>query len=97
MVTNLSQLMTVTCGGDARVETRSHQIMLKVADARAVVEAALARGAILADPLRDWEYGERQAAVTDPFGHQWVLNETLVDVAPEEWGGQTVAPRSPAP
>ena len=76
---------------------RSHQIMLKVADARAVVEAALARGAILADPLRDWEYGERQAAVTDPFGHQWVLNETLVDVAPEEWGGQTVAPRSPAP
>ena len=30
MVTNLSQLMTVTCGGDARVETRSHQIMLTI-------------------------------------------------------------------
>ncbi len=76
---------------------RSHQIMLKVADATAMVEAALARGAILADPLHDWEYGERQATLTDPFGHQWVLNETLVDVAPEEWGGQTVVPRSPAP
>ncbi len=76
---------------------RSHQIMLKVADVTAVVEASLARGAILADPLHDWEYGERQAALTDPFGHQWVLNETLVDVAPEEWGGQTVVPRSPAP
>jgi hypothetical protein len=30
MATTLSQLMTVTSGGDARVETRSHQIMLTI-------------------------------------------------------------------
>ena len=30
MVTNLSQLMTATCGGDARVESRSHQIVLAI-------------------------------------------------------------------
>jgi uncharacterized glyoxalase superfamily protein PhnB len=77
------------------VEDRSHQLMLKVADARAVVEAAVARGATVADPLHDWDYGERQAAVNDPFGHQWVLNQTLADVAPEQWGGQTVVPRAP--
>ena len=75
----------------------SHQVMLKVADAAAVVERAIARGAQLVDPLHDWEYGERQAAVTDPFGHQWVLNQTLSDVAPEQWGGHTVTPRAPSP
>ncbi len=56
---------------------------------------AVARGAVLVDPPHDWEYGERQATINDPFGHQWVLNQTLIDVAPEEWGGRTVIPRSP--
>lgn len=74
-------------------DSRSHQVMLKVADAMAVVEAAVAGGAILVDPLHDWEYGERQATLSDPFGHHWVLNQTLSDVAPEQWGGQTVVPR----
>ena len=72
---------------------RSHQVMLKVEDVAQVVERAVARGAVVADPQHDWEYGERQAAIDDPFGHQWVLNQTLVDVAPEEWGGATVTPR----
>ena len=67
--------------------------MLKVADVMAVADAAVARGAVLVDPPQDWEYGERQATVDDPFGHQWVLNQTLTDVAPEQWGGQTVTPR----
>lgn len=74
---------------------RSHQVMLKVEDLAAVLEAAMARQARLVDPPHDWEYGERQATIDDPFGHQWVLNQTLTDVAPEEWGGTTVTPRSP--
>ena len=74
---------------------RSHQVMLKVADVAAVVETALARRARLVDAPHDWEYGERQATIDDPFGHQWVLNQTLADVAPEEWGGHTVTPRPP--
>ena len=73
----------------------SHQVMLKVADVAEVVERATAQGAQLVDPLHDWQYGERQATITDPFGHQWVLNQTLRDVEPEEWGGQTVTPRPP--
>ena len=75
---------------------RSHQVMLKVEDVASVVEAAVARGAMLVDPQHDWEYGERQAAIDDPFGHQWVLNQTLIDVAPEEWGGLSVTPRPAA-
>ena len=74
-------------------DERSHQVMLKVEDAAAVLARATGRGALETDPLRDWEYGERQAAFTDPFGHQWVLTQTLVDTAPEQWGGQTITPR----
>src|SRR3982751_3120088 len=54
------------------VAGRSHQIMLKVDDAAAVLARATAQGATVADELHDWEYGERQAAVDDVFGHQWV-------------------------
>ena len=72
---------------------RSHQVMLKVADVARVVETATTRGAVLVEPPHDGEYGERQATIDDPFGHQWVLNQTIVDVAPEQWGGQTVTPR----
>ena len=77
-------------------QEHSHQVMLKVEDVAHVVEAAVARGATLVDPVHDWEYGERQAAIDDPFGHQWGLNQTLTDVAPEQWGGQTVTPRPAA-
>ena len=76
---------------------RSHQVMLKVADVARVIEIAVARKARLVDPPHDWEYGERQATIDDPFGHQWVLNQTLTDVAPEQWGGNTVTPRSSVP
>ena len=77
-------------------QERSHQVMLKVADVASVIETAVARKARLVEPPHDWEYGERQATIDDPFGHQWVLNQTLTDVAPEQWGGKTVSPRPPA-
>ena len=75
---------------------RSHQVMLKVADVAGLIETAVARKAIVVDPPHDWEYGERQATIVDPFGHEWVLNQTLSDVAPEQWGGKTMTPRSPS-
>ena len=74
----------------------SHQVMLKVADVASVIETALARRARLVEPPHDWEYGERQAVIDDPYGHQWVLNQTLTDVAPEQWGGESVVPRPPS-
>jgi len=78
-----------------RVPTRdrSHQVMLKVEDVAAVVARAQELGATIDDPVHDWQYGERQACVTDPFGHQWTLTQTLTDTAPESWGGQTGTPR----
>src|SRR4029079_5977524 len=77
-------------------QERSHPLMLKGLDVASVVETAVAGGAHLVEPPHDWEYGERQATINDPFGHQWVLNQTLTDVAPEQGGGNTVPPRAPS-
>jgi uncharacterized glyoxalase superfamily protein PhnB len=70
----------------------THSVMVRVEDARAHCERARAHGArILMEPT-DFEYGERQYGAEDPFGHQWTFTQTLNDVAPEDWGGKTVAP-----
>jgi uncharacterized glyoxalase superfamily protein PhnB len=74
-------------------EGRSHQIMLKVEDAAAVATRAVELGAKLDEEARDYPYGERQATITCPFGHQWVITQTLVDTAPESFGCELVTPR----
>ena len=71
----------------------TNSVLVRVADARAHCEHARAHGAqVLMEPT-DFEYGERQYHAQDPAGHQWTFSETLSDVAPEEWGGETIAPR----
>ena len=85
--------------GDVRGDRRpprpgevTHSVVVRVEDARAHCERARTHGAqILMEPT-DFEYGERQYTAEDPFGHQWTFTETLADVAPEAWGGETVAP-----
>lgn len=62
-------------------------VLVRVEDARAHCEHARAHGAEIALEPTDFEYGERQYAAVDPFGHHWTFSETLADVAPEEWGG----------
>ncbi|OLB66897.1 MAG: glyoxalase [Actinobacteria bacterium 13_2_20CM_2_72_6] len=83
--------------GDVRGERRppragevTHSVVARVEDARAHCERARAHGArILMEPT-DFEYGERQYTAEDLAGHQWTFSETLADVAPEEWGGESV-------
>jgi uncharacterized glyoxalase superfamily protein PhnB len=71
----------------------THSVLVRVADARAHCERARENGArILMEPT-DFEYGERQYAAEDPAGHQWTFSETLADIAPEEWGGESVSSR----
>ncbi len=69
----------------------THSVTVRVEDARAHCERARENGArILMEPT-DFEFGERQYNAEDPFGHQWTFSETLADVAPEEWGGESVS------
>jgi uncharacterized glyoxalase superfamily protein PhnB len=85
--------------GDVRHDRRppregevTHSVLVRVPDARAHCEHARANGArILMEPT-DFEYGERQYNAEDFAGHHWTFSETLVDVAPEEWGGVLVDP-----
>jgi uncharacterized glyoxalase superfamily protein PhnB len=66
----------------------THQVVLRVADARAAFDRARAAGAeILSEPT-DYEYGERQWTCADPWGHQWTISETLEDADPASWGGE---------
>jgi uncharacterized glyoxalase superfamily protein PhnB len=88
--------------GDVRDDRRpprpgevTQSVMVRVADVDAHCERARARGAlILMEPI-DFPYGERQYTAEDPAGHQWTFSQTLADIAPEEWGGISVARAMP--
>jgi hypothetical protein len=60
--------------------------MFRVDDVKAVLDAARAGGADAAAAASDWPYGESQAGMVDPFGHRWVLTQTMADVNPRDWG-----------
>ena len=83
--------------GDVRGDRRpprpgevTHSVMVRVEDVRSHCERARENGArILMEPT-DFEYGELQYAAEDPAGHRWTFSETVADVAPEEWGGESV-------
>jgi uncharacterized glyoxalase superfamily protein PhnB/GNAT superfamily N-acetyltransferase len=70
-------------------ERATHVIMLRAEDADAVVARARERGAVVDMEPTDFEYGERQAKLRDPFGHHWTISQSIRDAAPEDWGGIT--------
>ena len=68
----------------------THEVKVRVPDVDASFERARAHGArVLQEPI-EYEYGERECTVEDLAGHRWQFTQTMRDVAPEEWGGQTV-------
>lgn len=70
----------------------THLIKVRVDDVDGPFERARRAGAKVLQPPVDREYGERECAVEDLAGHRWEFSQTLRDVAPEEFGCQTVAP-----
>jgi PhnB protein len=44
-----------------------------------LMDRALAAGARLLGPMKDYEYGYRQGSLEDPFGHQWTLQKKLAN------------------
>src|SRR3954451_13778466 len=89
----VSRLQALPARLPPRPGEETHAVLVRVDDARAHCEHARAHGAkILMEPT-DFEYGERQYEAEDLAGHRWTFSETLRDVAPEEWGGETRAPR----
>jgi uncharacterized glyoxalase superfamily protein PhnB len=70
----------------------SHVIRVRVEDVDTQYEQARASGARVLEPPTQREYGELDCTVVDLAGHRWQFAETVRDVAPEEYGCETVAP-----
>ena len=70
----------------------THTVRLRVADVDAAFMRAREAGAVVVETPVDRDYGERDCTVEDLAGHRWQLAEALADVAPEEFGCQTVSP-----
>lgn len=80
-------------GGDRRAPdpaVKTCSVTVRVADVQAQRnQAAEHGGTILMEPT-DFPFGERQCTIRDPWGHHWTFSQTIVDVAPEDWGGETI-------
>jgi len=48
-------------------------------DPDSLMDKALAAGARLVHPMKDYEYGYRQGSFEDPFGHHWTLQKKLAN------------------
>ena len=70
----------------------THLLKVRVDDVDAAFDRARRQGAAVLEEPTTYGYGERSCVVADPAGHRWELTQTVRDVAPEEWGGLTVAP-----
>ena len=60
-------------------------IGLTTDDVPAVVEQAVAAGAIVLSPVTDYPYGYRQGEIKDPFGHQWLIEKLLSQEALDDF------------
>jgi uncharacterized glyoxalase superfamily protein PhnB len=70
----------------------THVIKVRVEDVDTQFERARAYGARVLEPLTDQVYGERECTIEDLAGHRWQFTQTLRDVAPEEYGCETIDP-----
>jgi uncharacterized glyoxalase superfamily protein PhnB len=68
----------------------THVLKVRVTDVDARFEWARAGGARVLQQPTEYEYGERECTVEDLAGHRWQFTQTMRDVAPEEWGGESV-------
>jgi uncharacterized glyoxalase superfamily protein PhnB len=59
-------------------------LMLSVTDVDALYSRAMAAGATGERPPADQSHGNRTAALTDPFGHRWMLTQPLAPISLEE-------------
>jgi uncharacterized glyoxalase superfamily protein PhnB len=67
-------------------------VRVRVADVDAAFARARDHGAVVLEAPVDREYGERDCTLEDLAGYRWQLAQAVADVAPEEFGCETVSP-----
>jgi uncharacterized glyoxalase superfamily protein PhnB len=75
---------------DTTPEPSGSSVMIRVEDAHAHAARAEQHGATILQPPADQPFGERQYSCADFAGHYWTFTQSLADVAPEDWGGESV-------
>ena len=73
---------------DPAVKTCS--LTVRVSDVQAQCDRAAEHGGTIVMEPTEFPFGERQCSVLDPWGHHWTFSQTIADVAPEDWGGETI-------
>lgn len=82
--------------GPATLGGTTVTISIQVADVDAFAARATAAGATLERPIKDEFFGERVAAMLDPFGHRWRFSTIIEEISNEEMQRRLVALYSPA-
>ncbi len=72
-----------------RPDEVTHTVSVQVEDVDRHYEHARQCGARIFGPPETYPFGERQYTVEDLAGHRWTFTQSVADVAPEEWGGQS--------
>jgi uncharacterized glyoxalase superfamily protein PhnB len=68
---------------------RGASVMVRVEDVYKHHEHAQQHGAIIVRPPKDYPYGERQYSAEDFNGYVWTFSQSIADVRPEDWGGES--------
>lgn len=86
----------VADAGGERIPPRaggvSHLVRIRVVDLDTAFARARDHGCVVVQAPVDRDYGERDCTVEDLAGHRWQMAEAVADVAPEEFGCETVSP-----
>jgi uncharacterized glyoxalase superfamily protein PhnB len=88
-------VIIVDVGGERRAPQSAwitHLVRVRVVDVDAAFARARDHGAVVLEAPVDREYGERDCTLADLAGHRWQLAEAVADVAPEDFGCETVSP-----
>lgn len=70
----------------------THVLKVRVVDVEAQFERARSYAARVLEGPTERPYGERECTIEDLAGHRWQFTETVRDMAPEEYGSETVDP-----
>lgn len=68
----------------------TYSIMVRVVDADAHHDHAVACGARVTIPLTTYPFGERQYTAVDIGGHVWTFSQTVADIDPATWEGVSI-------
>jgi len=64
-------------------------VMVRVPNVDQHHEHAQQHGALILRPPKDYPYGERQYSAEDFNGYVWTFTQSIADVRPEDWGGES--------